>query len=113
MVRVGNGAGGETGRYIRVIGLLRPIVPPANQNPRDSVQCARLLTPTAVVEITRILMQNRGQKRAADQPAHRLIPIRSAEPLGIPLGALAVSGRIILGLADAGENSCAGKGERA
>src|SRR4029077_6242230 len=69
IVGVGDAAGGETSEDTRVIWLPVSIVALTDDGIGDGIKKPRSLTAGALVEIARILFQDRGEYRAANESA--------------------------------------------
>ena len=68
--------------------------------------------PGAHTKVAWILMQDRRKQKSSKEPACRVISQSGSESLGVPGRALAIPGKIIVRLCEAGLESYPAEGER-
>src|SRR5271166_41337 len=101
IVGVHESGGRQVTSHARVIHLPLAIVAPANERTGHGMLQARCCRSRALIEIARILMQNRREDSAADQNVAHSVRRFCAKTLAVSFGALYIV-RAIRGLFDAG-----------
>ena len=102
VVERGDCAGRDIAADIRIIRLPAAIVPFANDGVGEGVENSGAFAAGALVEIARILFQERRKDGATDKSAGDKIGVSGSIALGVPLDALSIAAEIVLRLLNAG-----------
>src|SRR5215472_8350927 len=100
IVKICESCGAETSKDVGVIRLPSSIIPFADNRVGYRIEKPRSLAAGSLVEITRILFQNRRQDRTAEKRGSENIAVGRAVALCIPLHALPIGTPAIGGLVD-------------
>jgi hypothetical protein len=88
IVKIGDASCGKVSEDARVVGLPVSVVALANHGVGQRVQNPGSLATASLVEITRILLQERRQDGASDERTGNKVGIGGTEALGVALGSL-------------------------
>src|SRR6266704_5274807 len=109
IIEIRDAACSEASEDSRVICLPVTIVTLADDRIRHCIQNPRSFTAGSLIEITRILFQQRWQNRASDQCARSRVGVGCPVALCVSLCALAISAEVILCLLYSGDSPCQSK----
>src|SRR6202000_27664 len=90
----GDGTRGQVSSQAGIVRLPAPVIALADERVAQCVDGARPVCARALVEVARVLMQNRGQNRSADYDIRQPIRIVGPKALAVTLPALLVAGSI-------------------
>ena len=107
IVSVGKAARRQGAQHIGIVWLPAPIVAFADDRIGYSVKETRFAGARSFVKISRILLQKRGQDRAANECSRNKVRVCCTEALAVTLGAPPIATVSIVGLLE----TCKGSGE--
>lgn len=99
VIEVGNSAGGQIPQHVGIIELPVAVIPFAADTTRYGIQQARSKAAGAFAEVARVLMKEDGKERIAKHRSVEAVDVGGRKPLRVSLRTLAVSGKVVIGLA--------------
>ena len=100
VVQAGERAGAHVAQHIGVVRLPVAVVALADDHRGDGVQRAVDDRAAAVVEVARVLAEERGKDRRAEEGGGEVVAVGGGVALGVAGGAGAVAGEVALRLLD-------------
>ena len=110
-VEIGDAAGGEVAEDVGVVELAVAVVAAADECGGEGVPGPRGDASGALVEVTRVLMEEGGEDGCAEHAADEEVAVVGSVALGVACGTLAVVGVGVARLLDAGEGAGGEEGD--
>ena len=104
IVSVGDPSGNDVSNHVGIVRAPRTVVVLGDYRGRNGIKQALLKTARALAEITRVLVQQRGQNRISPEQPVELIGVGRTEALGVTLRTLTVAREVIFGLVQASDS---------